>query len=471
VDVARESTGGCRRLRIRSQLPVPADRAFAWHEHPGAFERLVPPWQRLAVERRAGTIRNGDRTVMTLRKGPLRRRWVAVHGGYVPGEQFADEQAEGPFAEWSHVHRFHANGPGSVLEDDITYRLPLGAVGSLLADRIVERELRRAFAFRHRRLLHDLERHATTSETFRVAVTGASGLIGGALSAFLASGGHDVVSLVRRPPGEGEARWDPATGTIDHQALEGVDAVVHLAGAPIAHRWTPARKRSILESRVRGTRLIAEALAVCERKPRVLVCASAIGIYGSEKGDEVLSETSPPGTDFLAGVCEGWEAAADPAREAGIRVVHLRIGVVLEALLRRLALPFRLGVGGRIGRGRQWLSWAALDDVVGAVHHAVADDSLVGAVNVVAPAPVTNADFAKTLGAVLRRPAVLPVPAPLVKLAYGEMGEHVLLGGQRVRPERLEDAGFRFSFPALDGALRHVLGRDPTAADATGAAA
>jgi uncharacterized protein (TIGR01777 family) len=460
VDVPRESTGGSR-LRIRSALPVPADRAFAWHERPGAFERLVPPWQRLTVERRVGTIRDGDRMEMTLRKGPLRRRWVAVHRGYVPGEEFADEQAEGPFAEWSHVHRFQRNGSGSVLEDDISYRLPLGSVGSLLADRIVERELRRAFAFRHRRLVHDLERHATTPETLRVAITGASGLIGGALASFLASGGHDVLRLVRRPPGEGEARWDPEAGTVDFGALDGADAVVHLAGAPIAHRWTHARKRSILESRVRGTRLVAEALAGCERKPRVLVCASGIGVYGSGRGDAVLSETSPPGTDFLAGVCEAWEAAAEPAREAGIRVVHLRIGVVLEALLGRLALLFRLGLGGRIGSGRQWLSWAALDDVVGAFHHAVLDGSLSGAVNVVAPAPVTNTEFARTLGTVLRRPAVLPVPGWLVKLAFGEMGEHVLLGGQRVSSSRIEQAGFRFHYPDLDVALAHVLGSGP----------
>jgi hypothetical protein len=450
---------------MRSALPVSARRAFAWHERPGAFERLVPPWQQLTVEQRAGTIRDGDRTVLTLRKGPLRRRWVAVHRGYVPGEQFADDQVEGPFAEWSHAHRFRDNGSGSVLEDDVTYRLPLGALGSLAAGRLVERELLRTFAFRHRRLVHDLERHAATNETLRVAVTGASGLIGRALVAFLASGGHDVVSLVRRPPGEGEARWDPEAGTVDLAALDGADAVVYLAGAPIAHRWTHARKRSILESRVRGTRLIAEALAGRERKPRVLVCASGIGVYGSGSGDAVLSETSPPGTDFLAGVCEAWEAAAEPAREAGIRVVHLRIGVVLEALLGRLALLFQLGLGGRIGSGRQWLSWATLDDVVGAFHHALLDGSLSGAVNVVAPAPVTNAEFARTLGTVLRRPALLPAPAPFVKLAFGEMGEHVLLGGQRVRSERLENAGFHFHFPDLDGALRHVLGRFPTVAD------
>jgi len=460
MDIARERNGD-RRLRLRTRLPVPAEQAFAWHERPGALERLLPPWQQFRIEERVGTIRDGDRTSLTLRKGPLRLRWVAVHRDYVPGSQFADEQEKGPFAAWSHVHRFQADGQASVLEDDIRYRLPLGALGELVGGRHVERELVRVFGFRHRRLAHDLDRHAGTDLRLRVAITGSSGLIGGALSAFLSSGGHEVLRLVRRTPGPGEARWDPAAGAIDERVLEGLDAVIHLAGEPIAGRWTAGRKQAILDSRVDGTRLLAESLAGLQQGPRVLVSASAVGIYGSRAGEASLSETSPHGSDFLARVCEAWEAATRPAAEAGIRVVSLRIGVVLEALLSRVALPFRLGLGGRVGHGRQWLSWIALDDVLGAVQHALVTDSLAGPVNVVAPEPVTNGQLAKVLGGVLRRPAVLPLPATAVRLAFGEMGEHVLLGGQRVLPARLTETGFRFAWPELEGALRHVLGRVP----------
>jgi hypothetical protein len=252
--------------------------------------------------------------------------------------------------------------------------------------------------------------------------------------------------------------WDPAAGTIDADGLSGVDAVVHLAGEPIGRRWTGKRRREIESSRRQGTTLLAEALASLDPRPRVLVSASAIGCYGS-RADEILTEQSTLGDDFLADVCATWEAATQPARDAGIRVVTARMGVVLEALLPRLLLPFRLGLGGRLGSGRQWLSWVALDDVLGAVALALADDRLAGPVNVVAPNSVTNSEFTRTLGRVLHRPAPMRVPAAAVKLALGEMGPATVLASQRVVPERLLDTGFRFAYPELEPALRHVLGR------------
>jgi hypothetical protein len=259
-----------------------------------------------------------------------------------------------------------------------------------------------------------------------------------------------------------DVRWDPDAGRLDPRELEGVDAVVHLAGASVADRWTPAHKRAIEDSRVRGTALLAETLARLARPPRVLVSASAVGFYG-DRGDEVLDERSAPGAGFLADVARKWEGATAAAERAGIRVVHARLGVVLSpagGALPKLVLPFQLGAGGRVGDGRQWWSLVALDDVVGALHFAVATDALRGPVNVVSPEPMTNADFARTLGRVLHRPAFAAAPAFAVRLAMGrEQADEVVLASQRVEPRALRDAGFVFRHPTVEAALRHELGK------------
>lgn len=297
----------------------------------------------------------------------------------------------------------------------------------------------------------------------RVAISGASGLIGGALTAFFATGGHRVDPLVRRAPRADttEIYWDPARGEIDAARLEGVDAVVHLAGENIAAgRWTAARKEAIRASRVEGTRLLCRALAGLSRGPSVLVSASAIGYYG-DRGDEPLREESPPGSGFLADVCQAWEAATAPAAQAGIRVVTLRNGLVLTgrggALVRMLG-PFRLGLGGVMGSGRQYMSWIALDDLVRAIHFAMLTTTLAGPVNAVAPRPATNAEFTRTLGRLLRRPTILALPRFVIRLVFGEMGPALLLASARVLPSRLEAAGFQFRHAELTDALRSALG-------------
>lgn len=300
----------------------------------------------------------------------------------------------------------------------------------------------------------------------RIAVTGATGLIGSALVPFLRSGGHEAIPLRRAPGGGGgdgaKASWDPATGAISPGGLDGVDALVHLAAENIAGgRWTEQRKARIRDSRVDGTRRLAEALAALPERPQTLVAASAIGFYG-DRGDAALDETSTPGTGFLPDVCQAWEAAAAPAREAGMRVVHLRIGVVLTpagGALGQMLLPFRMGVGGVVGTGRQYFSWVALDDVLGGILHALCADDLHGAVNLAAPHPVTNREFTKTLGRVLRRPTLLPLPGFGARLAFGEMADGLLLASSRVLPARLQQDGFAFRHPDLEGALRHVLDR------------
>jgi uncharacterized protein (TIGR01777 family) len=297
-----------------------------------------------------------------------------------------------------------------------------------------------------------------------VLISGGSGLIGTALRQALSARGDRVVTLKRAAVTGGDVvGWDVDERTIDAPALEGFDAVVHLAGEGIGEKkWSDEQKRRILDSRTCGTELLVGALATRERKPRVLVSASAIGYYGN-RGDEVLTETSAPGDDFLADVCVQWEAATAPAADAGIRTVHVRTGIVLApkgGALGRMLLPFRLGVGGRIGNGTQYMSWVAIDDEVGAILHAIDHDAVRGPMNVTAPNPVPNREFTKTLGKVLHRPTLLPTPlAPLKVLYGGELVESLLLYSQRVQPAVLEATGYAFTHPTLEGALRAVLGK------------
>lgn len=294
----------------------------------------------------------------------------------------------------------------------------------------------------------------------KIALTGSSGLIGTALSPALAAAGHELVHLVRRgPTGPGKALWDIGAGAIDEEALQDVEAIVHLAGENIGRRWSDAVRQRVLDSRVEGTRLIAETAARLPRRP-VVLCASAIGFYGL-RGDEVVDESSPRGTGFLADVVEAWEAAAEPARAAGLRTVHLRQGIVLSkhgGALHRMLLPFKFGAGGRVGSGRQWWSWVSLDDAVAAYRFAL-EQPLEGPVNVTAPGAVTNADFAKALGRALHRPARFPLPSFAAKAAFGQMGEEMLLGGQRVAPTKLQEAGFTFGQPEIDAGLASALVR------------
>lgn len=298
----------------------------------------------------------------------------------------------------------------------------------------------------------------------RIAVTGSSGLIGAALTAALAGDGCEVIRLVRREgdPNKHQARWDPHTGWIDAAVIEGVDAVVHLAGRSIASgRWTAANRRAIWDSRVRATELLCTSLGRLQRPPKLLVSASAIGFYG-DRADQWLDETSEPGQGFLPSLVGQWEKATEPALTAGIRVINPRLATVLSphgGALAKLLLPFRLGLGGPIGDGCQWWSWMSLDDVVGAIRHLLAEPNLRGPVNVASPAPVTNREFARVLGGVLSRPALVPFPRLAVKIVFGRMGDEVLLASTRVRPQRLLESGYPFQHPTLDAALTHLFKR------------
>ena len=447
-------------------VPVPVETLFAWHERQGAFERLGPPWDKPRVLSHTGGIRDGAKVTLQVHAGPIPTTWTVEHRDYIANRQFRDVMTNGPFSQWQHTHRFAPDGNAtSTLEDHIEYALPLGALGSAVGGGYAASTLARVFRYRHEVLTADLARHAEYADRprLRIAITGASGFIGTQLAAFLSTGGHDVVRIGRGAvvPGRVDVSWDPARSVLDPRALEGVDAVIHLAGASIAERWTAEHRAAIRSSRIEGTSLLAHTIAQLTRKPRVLLSGSAIGIYGS-RGDEVLDESSAPGTDFLADVCKAWEAATEPASRAGVRVVHMRTGIVQGAAGGALAvqLPlFRLGLGGQLASGTQWISPIALDDEIGAMYHCLMHDDVTGPVNLVAPNALTNADYAHVLAEVLHRPSLATVPAFALRLVLGaEMADATALASQRVVPTVLLRSGFRFRLPEVAAMLRFELG-------------
>lgn len=454
-------------VEYRSRVPAPREDLFAWHVRPGALRRLLPPWTDVRVVQDPGRIDDGAEVVLSVPVGPVRRRWVARHLGFEPPKGFVDQQVEGPFGSWRHEHGLlPSQSAGSELVDRIEYEPPFGAAGAALGGAAIRDQLDRMFAFRHERTAGDIKAHARFRDRgpLRVAITGASGLIGSALRPFLTGGGHRADVLVRRKPdaAKGEIAWGPAAGAIDSAALEGVDAVVHLAGENISRgRWTDARKAEFRASRVDSTRLLCRTLARLERPPKVLVSASAIGFYG-DRADERLTEDSLKGAGFLPELADEWEAATAEASAAGIRVVNARLGVVIAArggALAAMLAPFRLGLGGPMGSGRQYLSWISLDDVLGIMLEAIFNESLRGPVNLTAPAPVTNREFVRTLGRVLRRPTVLGVPGAAIRVLFGEMGVATVLASANVLPQKIAATGYAFRHPTLESALRTELGR------------
>lgn len=447
-------------IKHSSVVNSPIDEVFAWHARPGAFTRLAPPWQPVDIRSEADSLEDGT-AVLQL---PAGLTWVSQHdpAGYDPPHRFVDVvETQGissvPVAtvlRWRHSHEFSEVGPSQTRVTD-QVETPLGS-----------RVLRPMMRYRHRQLAEDLEAHrrATTHDatSMTIAVTGSSGLVGSALCAFLSTGGHTVIRLVRREAhGPLEREWDP----MDPSALllDGVDAVIHLAGASIAGRFTEAHKYAIRDSRIEPTRLLAEVAAASSAGPNVFVSASAIGIYGSDRGEEHVTEVSSHGDDFLANVVADWEAATAPARDAGIRVATIRTGIVQSARGGSLQIYrplFTLGVGGRIAGGNQWVSWIDIDDLIDVYHRALFDDRIMGPVNAVAPTPVRNSEYARTLARVLGRPALFPVPAFGPRMILGSEGSRNLVeGGQFVVPSALADVNHPFRRADLESSLRHQLGR------------
>ncbi|GIX03541.1 MAG: hypothetical protein KatS3mg113_0547 [Planctomycetaceae bacterium] len=448
-------------------LPCSAETAFAWHEQPGALQRLLPAYQPITVVQSSKSLREGSQVHLRIPIGGMRWTWVAEHRDYIPGRLFRDVQLRGPFRSFDHRHEFlPLDSQSCVLRDEITWSLWGGAWLQRRMKPWIERELSRMFRYRHAVLKADMEQrnrqiHAGVTMK-RILITGATGLVGTELTHLLTTQGFEVYRLTRRDPQDArDIPWNPERQEIFPARLEGMDAVIHLAGENIsAARWTPTFKEKIRRSRVAGTQLLCTTLSRLERKPSLLLSASAIGYYG-DRGVEILHEDSAPGTGFLPEVCQAWEQACDPARDAGIRVVCMRIGVVLSprgGALHKMLPAFRWGVGGVIGSGQQYMSWIALDDVAGAIWHLLQQPAISGPVNLTAPHPVTNREFTRVLSRVLHRPAVFPLPAFAAKLALGEMAEELLLSSTRVEPTKLLHSGYVFRHPTLEEALCHLLG-------------
>ena len=448
-------------IEYASIVDHPLDEVFAWHTRTGAMRRLVPPWQPMRVIKETESLADG--TAILGLPGGL--RWVARHdpAGYHPPNQFVDVLSSDGLMTmpprvigwWRHTHRFSEDGPGKTrMLDEVDTTVPGAA-------------LRSTFAYRHRQLAEDLAAHrdaaAAGAGQLVIAITGSSGLVGTALAAFLSTGGHRVIRLVRgAPANESERRWDPDNPAPD--LLSGVDALVHLAGESIAGRFTESHRRAIRESRIGPTRRLAE-IAAATAGLRVFVTASAIGFYGHDCGDTLLDETSPRGRGFLADVVADWEAATAPAADTGRRVVMVRTGIVQSAAggtLRLLRPLFAAGLGGRLGSGRQWLSWIGIDDLLDIYYRAIYDSRLAGPVNAVTPNPVRNADYTRALASTLKRPALLPVPSFGPRVLLGRQGAVELAeADQRVAPAALQALGHRFRQPTVDDALAHQLGHDP----------
>lgn len=452
-------------FEYQSCYPCTAEELYKWHSREGALERLLPPWQNITVLARHGGIEAGGKVLLKMHAGPFAYTYKGHHTENRAGEMFRDVQEKGPFASWSHSHYFSDSDRGAVLKDHVAYSLPGHRVLPGLIKNYVHRSLQQLFHHRQKILEEDIQLHQRCSTApLRILISGASGVIGRDLLPLLTTGGHKVFTLVRRQPdpARGEIYWNPAAGILDPEELPEIDGVIHLAGEYIGlSRWKEEKKHRVLDSRIQGTTLLAKTLAARKRPPAVFLCASAVGYYG-DGGDRVIDETAPPGNDFIAEVCKIWEQGTEQARQAGIRTVFMRLGIGLTprgGALQRILATSPLGFIRRFGSGRQYISWISRDDMVGAMLHALSCPSLEGPVNIVAPHPVTNAEFMQTLARICGRPLLFPLPGWFLRMIYGQMASEILLSGCRVSSQKLTDSGFKFRHPALETALKNLLGK------------
>lgn len=451
---------------FRTRIPFSSEEVFRWHERPGAFQRLNPPWESVKTLSSDGGIRNGSRVEILARWGMISQRWMLEHQDYQEGRQFRDVQIKGPFAHWNHLHRIDDDGANACyLEDRIDYSLPGGVIGRSLASRFVRHKLERMFRYRHAVTAADMAAHAQFSDKgfLRILISGSTGLLGSALVPFLQTGGHRVVRLVRKPNhGEDSVFWDPVDGIVDVSLLEGFDAFIHLSGEYIANgRWDKHKRDRVWSSRVRSTEFLVNSIKSLKNPPKVLVCASGTGFYG-EGADKELDENSPSGAGgFFVDLVRQWEAAAKKAEIAGVRVVHTRIGVVLTpagGALKSMLPAFRWGAGAVLGSGKEFTAWLTLDDLIGMMHFVLMQDNICGPVNFSAPKPVTQQELAEGIGRVLKRPVLFKIPNTAIRWMFSPELAEAMGWSQRVIPKRLLECGYAYRYPELEGALGHVLG-------------
>ena len=451
-----------------SSYPCTARQLYDWHSRFGALERLLPPWEKTKIISRQGSLDPGGRVVLKMRSGPFPFHFHAHHVENIPGKMFRDVQEKGPFASWSHCHFFTDTTSGSKLYDKVEYSLPFGKRLPAFLKNHVHKSLQQVFKHRESIISEDIKVHLRCSaKPLNILISGAGGVLGGELIPFLTTGGHQVWTLVRRQPDKEkrEIFWDPENNILDSSQLPVVDAVIHLAGEYIGlSRWSEKKKQRVLNSRIAGTSLIARVISSLVVKPKVFLSASAVGYYG-DTSHKNLEETEPQGSDFISQVCGRWEASAAVAKAAGIRTVFMRLGVGLTprgGALQRILDTSPVGFMRRFGSGSQYISWISTDDMISAMLHCLACESLHGPINIAAPEPVTNNEFMRTLARVAGRPLLLPVPASLLKIVYGQMASEILLSGCHVSPRKLVESGFQFRHPDLELALKKLLGKDST---------
>lgn len=449
-----------------SDYPCTARQLYDWHSRFGALERLLPPWERTKIVSRVGGIDPGGRVVLKMRSGPFPFHFHAHHIENVPGQMFRDVQEKGPFASWSHSHFFTDTTSGSHLYDKVEYSLPLGKNLPTFLKNHVHKSLQQVFHHRESIISEDIKVHLRCSrKPLNILISGASGVLGRELIPFLTTGGHSVWTLVRRSPdtSKNEIFWDPENHSLNINQLPKLDAVIHLAGEYIGlSRWSEEKKNRVISSRVEGTTFLSKVISSLAPKPEVFLCASAVGYYGDTKRIGLV-ETHPQGSDFISEVCGKWEASAQAARDAKIRTVFLRLGVGLTprgGALEKILESSPLGFMRRFGSGNQYISWISTDDLISAILHCLSCETLEGPVNIAAPQPVTNAEFMRTLARVARRPLLIPIPAPLLKIVYGQMASEILLSGCHVSTRKLTESGFQFRHPNLELALKKLLGKD-----------
>ena len=450
----------------RSSYPCTAQQLYDYHAAPGALERLLPPWENTHVVRKEGTIAPGGKVELRIKLGPVPLTWEAHHIEDMPGRMFKDIQYRGPFSLFEHTHTFTTVEGGAQLEDRINFQLPCSAITPSVIAHKIKQKLTRNFTYRAHVLEEDLQLHQKYSrKKLNILISGASGILGQTLVPLLTTGGHEVFKLVRRKPvtANNEIYWDPDKGEIDTEAIVPPDAVIHLAGEYIGlSRWSDEKKRRVMDSRVKGTTLLAETVSSLTKKPDVFVSASAVGYYG-HNGSRLLTEGDGCGDDYISTVCGAWEQAASTAADNNIRTVTMRLGVGLTpkgGALERIISASPFAYIRYFGGGDQYISWISLDDMAAAILHCVCTPELSGPVNIAAPAPVTNRELIRSISYATGRPRVHPLPGSFLRLLYGDMADQILLSSCRVSSEKLVNSGFSFRHPDLDETLRILLGRN-----------
>jgi uncharacterized protein len=456
-----------------TKIPATNKDAFDYHAREGALERLVPPWSILTVTSHEGNIKDGAISTLKVRLWPISFKWTAAHFGYLQDRRFQDKMVKGPFQSWIHTHSFIPDEIGHcIMEDKIAYSPPFGKLGPILLNDTIQNNLNQLFHYRHRILSNDINlwKKAQRSKGQKILITGSHGLIGSSLIPLLtAAGEHKITRLARPPSNRNNVNshsivWNPINDKVNVKELEGFDVVVHLAGENIFGRWTDSKKQRILESRIKSTRLLCDSLIKLANPPSTLICASAIGFYGNQ-GNEVLTEESNPGFGFLSDVCRKWEESTETARDAGIRVVNTRFGVVLTpkgGMLQKLLALSRFGIGLKLGDENKYISWVSIEDVIGSIFYSIINSSIRGPVNVVSPNPVTNLEFSKTLARIVKSKIMLPISQKLARMMLGELADAMIRSSALVVPNKLSSAGYRFVNPDLEDAFRLLLGRQRT---------